>query len=123
VLLTHVETKYYSVVNSAMNSKRATLIVLLFVNVGVFLWHILLHCVPPYLSYFSQLTIIGQIMLVINFTLAVKHFHQHKFSKFHSRFYILNFSLETVAVLGFWALRIFFTEGIIGADEKRDLLV
>lgn len=109
--------------NSVMNSKRAILIVLLFINVGLFLWHIFLHCNPPYISYFSQVTVLGQTMLVANFVLAVVHFHQHKYSKLHSRFYIINFSIETVAVLGFWALRIFFTEGIIDPDEKRDFLV
>lgn len=103
--------------------KRLILTGLLFVNVIVFLWHIVLHCVPPYQSYFSQLTIIGQTFVIINFILALKHFNSHKFSKMHSRFFILTFSIETVAVLGFWALRIFFTEGILNPDEERSMLV
>jgi hypothetical protein len=100
-----------------MNPKKAILIILLIVNIGVYLGHILLHCTSPYLSYFSQLTVLGQTMIIINFFLAINHFNQHRFSRMHSRFYVINFSIETVAVLGFWALRIFFKEGIIKPDE------
>jgi len=106
-----------------MNSRRGILIVLLFLNVGLFLWHIFIHCTPPYISYFSQLTVLGQSLVVINFILAIKHFHQHRYSKLHSRLYIINFSIETVAVLGFWALRIFFTEGILDPDQERSMLI
>ncbi len=107
-----------------MNSKRkSALIILLLVNILAFAWHMWLHCLPPYLSYFSQLTVLGQILVIIAFILAINNYKQHRFSKLQSRLYILTFSIETVAVLGFWALRVFFTEGIIGADEKRDALI
>lgn len=105
------------------NKKKLLLTSLLFLNVFMLLWHIQMHCIPPYQSYFSQLTIIGQILVIINFILAIKHFHQHKFSKLQSRLFILTFSIETVAVLGFWALRIFFTEGIIDPNEERSWVV
>lgn len=103
--------------------KRMVLTALLFLNAFMFLWHIQMHCIPPYQSYFSQLTIIGQALVIVNFILALKHFHQHKFSKLHSRLFILTFSIETVAVLGFWALRIFFTEGILPPGEERSWVV
>lgn len=106
-----------------MNRKKGTLVFLLFVNVGMLLLHIFENCVPPYLSYFSQLTILGQSLVIVNFVLAINHFHQHKYPKLDSRLYIINFSIETVAVLGFWALRIFFSEGIIHPGEKRTLYV
>lgn len=96
---------------------------LLFLNIGVFALYLHKHCIPPYLSFFSQLTILGQMLIIVNFILALKHYHQHKFSKWHSKLFIVTFSIEVVATLGFWALRIFFTEGIISQNEVRDLYV
>jgi hypothetical protein len=70
--------------------------------------------------YFCQLTIIGQILVTLNFYLSIT-LHEQK-SNLHtklmlSRLHLVTLSLEAVVVLGFWGLRVFFSAGIIPEGE------
>lgn len=90
------------------------LLLLLMANVLFFGLHIYANCENVY--YFFQLTIIGQIVVILNFLLSIL-LHEKKSGRkvklFLSRFHLLGLGLETVIALGFWSLRIFFSKGII----------
>lgn len=66
--------------------------------------------------YFFQLTIIGQILVTMNFYLSLTLNEQKvnlKIKLILSRLHLVTLSLEAVVCLGFWGLRVFFARGII----------
>lgn len=99
--------------------KKLVLLTFLIINLIVYI----LHIEAPYFHYFCQLTAFGQILVISNFIWALTHNINQPFSKRFSRYHILTFSIQTVIVIGFWGLRVFFRKGIIPEGEKRDMMV
>ena len=100
------------------------LLVLLAVNVILLCMHVAENCHDVY--YFFQLTIIGQVLVILNFFLSIV-LHEKKSGApvrlFLSRLHLVGISLEAVVVAGFWILRIFFRKGIIKEGEEMSLYV
>lgn len=75
--------------------------------------------------YFCQLTVIGQILVILNFYLSML-LHEDKCNLhtqlFLSRFHLITLALESIIVIGFWSLRVFFPKGIV-EDEERTIIV
>lgn len=94
------------------------LLLLLILNATMFVLHINKNCEDVY--YFFQLTIVGQIFVLLNFLLSII-LHEKKSSQeikhLLSRFHLMGISLEAIVVLGFWGLRVFFRKGIIKEGE------
>lgn len=90
------------------------LLSLLVVNAVLFSLHIHENCTDMF--YFFQLTIIGQVVVIVNFLLSIT-LHEKK-SGSHirlllSRLHLVSLGLEAVVVAGFWVLRVFFKRGIL----------
>lgn len=95
---------------------------LLLLNIIFFSAHVHWFCESA--LYFFQLTIIGQIMVLVSFTLSVimsgKVLSLER-KYLLSRLHIITLSLESIIVIGYWGLRIFFTKGIMKQGEQRNL--
>lgn len=98
--------------------KRMVLTALLFLNAFMFLWHIQMHCIPPYQSYFSQLTIIRAGAGDCQLHPGPEALPPAQILELHPPASLLTFSIETVAVLGFWALRRFLHWGDLPGEER-----
>ena len=76
--------------------------------------------------YFCQLTVIGQLLVILNFYLSIL-LHEDKCNLntqlFLSRFHLITLALESIVVIGFWSLRVFLPQGIIKEDKERTIIV
>lgn len=99
-------------------------LLLLGLNLVLFGAHIYTNCEDVF--YFFQLTIIGQVLVILNFILSLSL--KEKSTQLHkklllSRLHLVTLSLEAIVVIGFWGLRVFFPQGIIADGEERTITI
>jgi hypothetical protein len=98
--------------SSQVTDKNLQILSLL--NTIILILHIYINYTDIF--YFFQLTILGQILIIINFILSIIYHNDKEnisIKIFLSRIHLITIALEGIVVLAFWGLRYFFRKGII----------